>query len=208
MNNINASFEVSLFKFSKPLVKASWCSLFKENVSLHAIEFIKNELWVDFVRGNVDLSGCVLRKTHGLPCAHEIWVTLKTRKAIPATKVHQHWQKLSLDELLEGSFAKTRGYDTHVLFGMFMAKYESETEERKQEMLHRLKEVIHPNTTNLKEPPINKNPKGRPRGNQGKKFTAQNDEDSTKRDPSYWEHVLAATSQASSVNNVKEPQEQ
>ena len=91
MNNINASFEVSLFKFPKHLVKESWCNLLRENVSLDAIELIKKELSrVDFVRDNVELCGCVLRKTHGLPCAHELWVISRTRKSIPTTKVHTH----------------------------------------------------------------------------------------------------------------------
>ena len=39
--------------------------------------------------------------------------------------------------------------------------------------------------------------RGRPKGAKGKKFDISAEDDSTKRDPSYWEHVVNLTSQKS-----------
>ncbi|XVE89339.1 hypothetical protein DITRI_Ditri19aG0193900 [Diplodiscus trichospermus] len=40
--------------------------------------------------------GCVIRGTHGLPCAHEIAEFIKEGRPIPLSVVHPHWTKLDL----------------------------------------------------------------------------------------------------------------
>ena len=186
INRINASFETSLFKFPKSLIGLEWCKLLRESVSIAAIKKIKEEIArIDFVQSNADLCGCLVRNTLGLPCAHELWMIFQKRKTIPANALHTHWRKLAVDEMPKGSYDNEGGCHPQVLFNIFMEKYNRETEDNKLIMLNRLKEAIDPQYTGLQEPPVLTKGRGRPRGAQGKKFTNPDEDDSTKRDPSY-----------------------
>ena len=155
LHRINASFEVSLFKFPKTLLKLEWCKLLRESVSLFSIEKIKEEIVrIDMVKSNVGLCGCYIRNTLGLPCAHELYTTFQSRRTIPATSLHNHWRKLAMDEIPKGSFESEGGCHPQVYFNLFMDKYERETKEGKLIMLNRLKEAIDPAYTSLQEPPV------------------------------------------------------
>ncbi|XP_028075130.1 protein FAR1-RELATED SEQUENCE 3-like [Camellia sinensis] len=50
--------------------------------------------------------GCILRRTHGLPCAHEIAEYFQQGRPIPLSCVNPYWRKLDMFPVLESAFVK------------------------------------------------------------------------------------------------------
>lgn len=73
---------------------------FKElrgNVFITAFERILAETKrVGVVGVDSTACGCVLRHTHGLPCAHEIVEYIRQGHPIPLESIHVHWHKLDM----------------------------------------------------------------------------------------------------------------
>ena len=60
------------------------------NVSIYALEIIFKEFeQIKFL----EICGCQLRTSHGLPCAHEQAVYLKNENPIPLYSIHNFWKK-------------------------------------------------------------------------------------------------------------------
>ncbi|RWR74561.1 protein FAR1-RELATED SEQUENCE 2 isoform X2 [Cinnamomum micranthum f. kanehirae] len=89
------------FKKSKTVVQHNFKpSKFKElrgKISISALEKILVETKrANSVGVDQDACGCVIRHTHGLPCAHEIAEYIKEDRPIPLDCIHPHWCKLDM----------------------------------------------------------------------------------------------------------------
>ncbi|KAL5724879.1 hypothetical protein ACHQM5_008088 [Ranunculus cassubicifolius] len=96
------------------------------------------------------LCGCRLRRTHGLPCAHEINLirTFRDNKRLQLYDLHPFWKKLTatphhvdIDDL-----------EMHEEFAMLASRYRQADLAGKRFILRRLKDIARPHTTWLREP--------------------------------------------------------
>ncbi|KAK9134227.1 hypothetical protein Syun_013557 [Stephania yunnanensis] len=93
---IKASFERSLTvvvdKYQDPIF-----TQLRGLISKVALDKIWEELQrVPSVGVDRDSCGCVLRRTHGLPCAHELALYQHDQLPIPFGDINSHWQKLNM----------------------------------------------------------------------------------------------------------------
>lgn len=119
-------------------------------VSLNAMNIILGESErADSVGLNASACGCVFRRTHGLPCAHEIAEYKHERRSIPLLAVDRHWKKLDFvpvthDTALELSFRAE--------IEMFVKRFEETDGPGKRQLLKKLKELTNSASTSLAEP--------------------------------------------------------
>ncbi|KAL7209717.1 hypothetical protein ACSBR1_031304 [Camellia fascicularis] len=148
------------------------------NVSISVLEY----LLVESKRANsigidVEACGCVLRHTHGLPCAHEIVDYIRQDRPIPLATIHSQWRQLHIsvcnkeDEMEMTCYAEVE---------LFVNKFNESDRTMRLELLKKLKEIVYPGITFLVEPEVK--PKTRPRDH--KKINV-----STRRDPCAFELV-------------------
>ncbi|KAG5553113.1 hypothetical protein RHGRI_011098 [Rhododendron griersonianum] len=149
--------------------------------------------------------GCALRKTHGLPCAHEIAPYKTGNISIPLDLIHDHWKRLSLlPPQVDGSLGETVKADFEIFYYRFM----NESHAGQIHLASKLKEVFHPECTTLLEPKQKVKTRGRPststkEKNAKKVKIATKVRNSTRRDPSEFEHVLASLEKIGNPNAVK-----
>ena len=98
-NEIKASFQMSLqvigHTFNVQLYK-----MLVSSISKHALILIAEEFdWVNDVGFDSERCGCVLRQTHGLPCACQL--AMYVMGIIPLNEVHVMWTRLSFSGLSE-----------------------------------------------------------------------------------------------------------
>ena len=87
---INALFEKSKTIVQHNFRKAKYKELCG-NVSKNALEKILAETKrANLVGINVSVCGCVIQRTHGLPCAHEIAEYISEGRPIPLSCIHPH----------------------------------------------------------------------------------------------------------------------
>ncbi|XP_052171683.1 PKS-NRPS hybrid synthetase cheA-like [Diospyros lotus] len=123
---------------------------------------------------------CVIRSTHGLPCAHEIAELMMEGRPIPLSFVHPYWTKLDLVNTVDVSSVLTIDPELESLYNIF----QSEPEGGKIILKQKLRELIDPTTTSLIPPSVKVRTKGKP--SLKKKIEVDT---STRRDPSYFEIV-------------------
>ncbi|KAI8542719.1 hypothetical protein RHMOL_Rhmol08G0161000 [Rhododendron molle] len=136
--------------------------------------------------------GCALRKTNGLPCAHEIAPYKMGNIPIPLDLIHDHWKRLSLLlPQVDVSLGETVKADFEIFYNRFM----NESHAGQLHLPSKLKEVFHLECTTLLEPKQKVKTRGRPstkEKNAKKVKNATKLWHSTHRDPSKFEHVLAS----------------
>ncbi|KAL5166161.1 hypothetical protein HKD37_18G051173 [Glycine soja] len=146
---------------------------------------------VHYAGNNPSSYGCVMRTTHGLPCACEL--SKYVVGCIPLDSIHMFWRRLSfLDQgisKLEVSIKEeietiSKRFDELDVCGKFTLKT-------------KLRGIAYPDQNSMCSPPAKVNTKGAP-----KKLMKRNPR-STKRDPSYWEYVDAFHSQQNSNSSVR-----
>ena len=94
--DINASFQKSLIVVQHKLKHEDFKQL-RGFISQTALELIfEQSNRANFVGIDVVACGCVIRHTHGLPCAHEIAEYKRDFRPIPLSSVDSHWRKLSI----------------------------------------------------------------------------------------------------------------
>ncbi|XP_052193761.1 uncharacterized protein LOC127802110 [Diospyros lotus] len=130
--------------------------------------------------------GCVIRSTHGLPCAHEIAEFIIQGRPIPLSVVHSYWRKLHLmqtscDEDISSLLMIEPEIDT------IYKKFQLESEAGKLVLKQKLRELVDPATTSLMAPSVKVKTKGKPSSKKKYHFDS-----STKRDPSYFEIVQSS----------------
>lgn len=138
--DIKASFEVSI----KELQERHRVGILREvigAISIAAIDHIlKEKKRAGYKTLDVDSCGCVLRHTHGLPCAHELIKYEEEGRAIPLSSIHSIWKKLS-----PTPDPPNRGdLDSRPEFHLFFEHFNESCEDRKVYLLKRLKELASP----------------------------------------------------------------
>ncbi|MCL7025403.1 hypothetical protein MKW94_029183, partial [Papaver nudicaule] len=172
------------------------------NISHDALKLITVELTC---MGKSRFGGkclCIVRKTHGLPCACEILNSLKNCDPISLDSIHEHWKHLSMVPAHE---KEAPIYELPGLFEKITAKYEASTDLQKHFMLEMLIEIADPSKTTMQEPNGKFATKGRPTIAETEKQKKLNM--STKRDLSRWERPPAGTtSKTASKKGPVKPQ--
>lgn len=199
-NAIKSGFEKSAnvvhHKFKSPIFKE-----LRGMVSIAALDKI-HEAMECMGEGGVDplLCGCVLRKTCGLPCAHEISEYVRLGKAIPVGSVDSFWRKLDMNPIVVGDADVGVGNDfenrCNDCLVDIKTKFSQSTETERLLILKRLREVLNPTTTSLIEPEIPIRTRGRSRPAKAKQSK------STKRDPSAFEYVESVNDSCSPKKGV------
>jgi len=178
--DIKASFEKSLMIVQHHFRREEFKYL-RGLISSHAM----NTLWTESRRANsvgIDAvaCGCILRRTHGLPCAHELAEYQRCNRPIPLDYIDQYWRKLDL------VYAPQRDEDDincDVEIDLIVKRFKENPKSTKLQILQKLKELAKPESTSLVEPEVNQRPKGRPK---------IKIDTSTRRDPSDFEYILSA----------------
>ncbi|MCL7025588.1 hypothetical protein MKW94_009247 [Papaver nudicaule] len=128
------------------------------NISHAALKLIT----VEFNTGKIRFGGkclCILRKTHGLPCACEILDSHKNCIPISLDSIHEHWKHLSMVPVHEKVAPM---YELPELFEKIKVKFEACTDLQKHFMLEMLIEIADPSKTIMQEPNGKFSTKGRP----------------------------------------------
>ena len=160
------------------------------------LRYVLNQIAAEFKRlhyagNNPSSCGCVMRTTHGLPCACEL--SKYVFGCIPLDSIHMFWRRLSfLDQgifkpevsIKEEMETIYKRFDEHDVCGKFTLKT-------------KLRGIAYPDQNSMCLPPAKVNTKGAP-----KKSMKRNSR-STKHDPSYWEYVDAFHSQQNSNSSMR-----
>ncbi|XP_074298743.1 uncharacterized protein LOC141629670 [Silene latifolia] len=145
---------------SRPRIGDRVFSLLKGNVSINAIEIMEEEIKRGIELRNVleEHCGCVLRVTHGLPCACTLIHLQRTGKRVHLEDVHAFWRTLEYDNV--GVTPKTDDDELEKLF----AEARASDPAKKRVIIEKLRDGLHPEDEEVQPPPVIENPKGRPRG--------------------------------------------
>lgn len=115
----------------------------------------------DNLRQELALCNCAIRKTHGLPCAHELAEHKRCDRSIPISSVHRHWRRLEIMTTKEDSeIAEKVHIKTHL--DRLVEWAEVQDEETKRQILVKIDELMNPSSTLLREPAEKTKTKGRP----------------------------------------------
>ncbi|XP_074300736.1 uncharacterized protein LOC141632047 [Silene latifolia] len=147
-------------------------SLLQGNVAINAIKIMEEEIKREIKLGNVleDHCGCVLRVTHGLPCACTLIHLQRTGKRVHLEDVLAYWRTLEYDNVQ--TTPKTDNDELEEL----IAEARASDPAKKRVIIEKMRDGIHPEDEEILPPPVRENPKGRPR-------------DSTTRNKSGFEHA-------------------
>ncbi|XP_074289059.1 uncharacterized protein LOC141614200 [Silene latifolia] len=157
---------------SKPRITSRTFSLLQGNVSTMAIELMEKELLRDLGLGIEveDQCGHVLHTTHRLPCACKLVSLKKSGRRIQLEDVHVFWKTLVYDSPQQ--MPKNDGD----WFEELVDGVRNSDLVFRRAVIDLLRDFSHPEDQEILPPPINEQPKGRPRG-------------STTRNKSGFEHV-------------------
>jgi len=149
-------------------------------VSKYALMHIAEEFnKVSIIEFDKKKYGCVLRHTHGLPCACEL--ARYAYGVIPLNEVHGIWTRLSFSDLSSTQSSKELSLQQE---WDFICKHFEEVDiAGKITLKGKMQEIAYPDMTSLC-PPMER---VKTKGSQKSKQTRL--KKSTKRDPSYFEHV-------------------
>lgn len=180
---LKASFEQSITKVKHIFHIREFRNL-RGFVSIKALDLLHSELQrVKDVGDEEMLCGCVLRRTHGLPCAHEL-AQLGPGTAISLDMIDVHWTRLHLVEI---SGKKDAGIAEK------MEKLINDVKKMdapyQMQIYKKMLEIVEPRTTSLASPKS----KIKTRGRESKKSSNT----STKRMASSFELVDSVYSQSS-----------
>ncbi|KAH1265843.1 hypothetical protein GmHk_01G001468 [Glycine max] len=161
-------------------------------VSRDALNQIASEVdCLRYLGNNPSSCGCVMRSTHGLPCACEL--SRYTAGSIPLESVHIFWRRLCFSDqgLCETEVSIKEEIET------ISKRFDELDVSGKVTLKSKLREIAYPDHNSMCPPPSKVNTKGAP------KKPMKRSQRSTKRDPSYWEYVDAFHSVQSSNSPVK-----
>ncbi|KAK9724384.1 hypothetical protein RND81_05G068800 [Saponaria officinalis] len=158
---------------SRPRITKRLFSLLQGKVSTKALEIMKDEIKRSVALGvGLELGcGCVLRTTHGLPCAYTLVDMKDSGSRVHLSDIHSFWRTLEYDN--EEAMPKN---DNDMLEELVDKARQSDPVYRKV-FLENLRDILHPEDEDILAPAVRENPKGRPRG-------------STTRNKSGFEHSM------------------
>ncbi|KAH1205963.1 hypothetical protein GmHk_16G046539 [Glycine max] len=188
---IKASFETSTHVVGHVYKKTLYKRLLGM-VSRDALNQIASKVdCLRYLSNNPFSCGCVMRSTHGLPCACEL--SRYTAGSIPLESVHMLWRRLYfLDQgLCETKVSIKEEIET------ISKRFDEPDVSGKVTLKSKLREIAYPDHNSMHPPPSKVNTKG------ALKKPMERSQRSTKRDPSYWECVDAFHSVQSSNSPIK-----
>ncbi|GMP61920.1 hypothetical protein CsSME_00024205 [Camellia sinensis var. sinensis] len=165
----------SLLELQHVDIKASFE---KSNISITALDHVlaeskrANDVGID-----ASVCGCLVRQTHGLPCAHEIADYIRQGRPIPLDSINPHWRTLEVVQKLKNDKVELR---CEPKFDMILKRFNASDYTTQLEILHKLGEIADPQSSFLIEPDVKPNPRGKGH----KKIDV-----STRRDPCAFELV-------------------
>ncbi|XP_068487107.1 uncharacterized protein [Phaseolus vulgaris] len=194
-NEIKASFEMSLHvighTFNVQLYK-----MLVGFVSKHALILIAEEFdRVNDVGFDSECCGCVLRRTHRLPCACQL--ARYAMGVIPLNEVHVMWTRLSFSDLSECDSSSELSIQQE--WDVILSRFKQVDMCGKVTIKNKLREIAYPDMTTLCAPLNVVKTKGSQKS-QTNKFQR-----STKRIPSYFEHVDRIQIVNDSSSSLKTP---
>ncbi|KAL5165939.1 Protein FAR1-RELATED SEQUENCE 5 [Glycine soja] len=188
---IKASFETSTHVVGHVYKKTLYKRLLGM-VSRDALNQIASEIdRLRYLGNNLSSCGCVMRSTHGLPCACEL--SRYTASSIPLESVHLFWRRLCFSDQGLCETEVTIKEEIEVI----SKRFDELDVAGKVNLKSKLREIAYPDHNSICPPPSKVNTKGAP------KKPMKRSQTSTKRDPSYWEYVDAFHSVQSSNSPVK-----
>ncbi|KAL5139447.1 putative protein FAR1-RELATED SEQUENCE 10 [Glycine soja] len=188
---IKASFETSTHVVGHVYKKTLYKRLLGM-VSRDALNQIASEIdRLRYLDNNLSSCGCVMRSTHGLPCACEL--SRYTASSIPLESVHLFWRRLCFSDQGLCETEVTIKEEIEVI----SKRFDELDVAGKVNLKSKLREITYPDHNSMCPPPSKVNTKGAP------KKPMKRSQTSTKRDPSYWEYVDAFHSVQSSNSPVK-----
>ncbi|KAH1249253.1 Protein FAR1-RELATED SEQUENCE 5 [Glycine max] len=188
---IKASFETSTHVVGHVYKKTLYKRLLGM-VSRDALNQIASEVdRLCYLDNNLSSCGCVMRSTHGLPCACEL--SRYTTGSIPLESVHLFWRRLCFSDqgLCETEVSIKEEIE------IISKRFDELDVSGKVTLKSKLQEIAYPDHNSICPPSSKVNTKGAP------KKSMKISQRSTKRDPSYWEYVDAFHSVQSSNSPVK-----
>ncbi|KAH1232418.1 hypothetical protein GmHk_09G025079 [Glycine max] len=188
---IKTSFETSTHVVGHVFKKTLYKRLLGM-VSRDALNEIASEVdRLRYLGNNPSSCGCVMRSMHGLPYACEL--SRYTIGSIPVESVHIFWRRLCFSDqgLCKAEVSIKEEIET------ISKRFEELDVCGKVTLKSKLRDIAYPDHNSMCPPPSKVNTKGAP------KKPMKRSQRSTKRDPSYWEHVDAFHSVQSSNSLVK-----
>ncbi|KAL5127382.1 putative protein FAR1-RELATED SEQUENCE 10 [Glycine soja] len=180
---IKASFETSTHVVGHRLLGM---------VSRDALNQIASEVdRLRYLGNNLSSCGCVMKSTHGLPCACEL--SRYTAGSIPLESVHLFWKRLCFSDQGLCETEVTIKEEIEII----SKRFDELDVAGKVTLKSKLREIAYPDHNSMCPPPSKVNTKCAP------KKPMKRSQRSTKRDPSYWEYVDAFHSVQSSNSPVK-----
>ncbi|RWR81178.1 protein FAR-RED IMPAIRED RESPONSE 1-like protein [Cinnamomum micranthum f. kanehirae] len=129
-------------------------------VSSYALHLILKEFERSKDVGEVSYRcGCRLRTSYGLPCAHEQSIYLNNGRPIPIDSINKFWRKLDLSPCVS---LQDDDIDYNVELQGFTKQFKQQTRHVKLSLLRKLREIITPSITSIREPAVKTNTRGRP----------------------------------------------
>ncbi|KAH1193370.1 PKS-NRPS hybrid synthetase [Glycine max] len=188
---IKTSFETSTHVVGHVYKKTLYKRLLRM-VSRDALNQIASEVdRLRYLDNNLSSCGCVMRSTHGLPCACEL--SRYTTGNIPLESVHLFWRRLCFSD--QGLCETEVTIKEEIV--IISKRFDELDVAGKVTLKSKLREIAYPDHNSMCPPPSKVNTKGAP------KKPMQRSQRSTKRDPSYWEYVDVFHSVQSSNSPVK-----
>lgn len=139
---------------------------------------------------------CAVRKTHGLPCAHEIAAYKRSDSPLPTTCVHHHWRKLDIGATVEDSNVHEK-IPLKAQLERLAEWAEEQNDDTRRQILVKIDELINPSSTVLREPAEKRKTKGRP----------SKEDNSTRRLPSGFEITNTVLSERETQSPLSDVQE-
>ncbi|XP_038679422.1 uncharacterized protein LOC119980699 [Tripterygium wilfordii] len=101
------------------------------------------------------ICGCQLRTSYGLPCAHEQAIYLNDGLPLPIDSINNFWRKLDLSPCVSLQ-------DDDIDLQVFTEQFKQQPRHDKFSLLKKLREIITPSTTLIREPVVKTNTCGCP----------------------------------------------
>ena len=92
---------------------------------------------------------CYLRKTHGLPCVHELFALMQDGKSIELQDIHPFWKTLDM-EVVKDSVPDSD--EENKLLQLLFDRMIQQPRNVKRRYIEELEKIVNPEWTNLKEP--------------------------------------------------------
>ena len=183
-NEIQTTFSRSITVLEHRFKENMLYSQLVGNISREALNYIFHEAKrASIVGDDTSKCGCTIVKTYDLPCAYVIAKNLSGNVPIGMNGVSNYWKRLSFkdDEKMKSDksniFILTK-------WEAIQARFLRADNATKLQIKEELRKIAFPETTNLKPPSQLIKTKGAP-----KKLKPTPADNSTTRNPSYYEHV-------------------